>query len=107
MEKYGPNTEAVEALIEKVKTITPEQAKALEQVCDVSDDTSFQIAIRAIHDTCRSIPDEEKWRCCRDGANGVILDAVVGLIVKDLIFEDDFNTLYGPWASVMEEQGNE
>ena len=32
MSRYGPNTEAVEALIEKVKTITPEQAKAFAAV---------------------------------------------------------------------------
>ena len=29
MDKYGPNTKDIKALIEKIKTITPEQAEVL------------------------------------------------------------------------------
>ena len=33
------------------------------------------------------------------------LDAAIALVVKDLITPDQFDTLYGPWASVVGEDG--
>ncbi len=71
---YGPQTEAVEALLEQVKTITPGQLDR------------FAAAKRAVRD--------EVW----DAAS----DATLALVARDLITEEYFDILYGPWKSVME-----
>ena len=117
MNKYGPNTTQIEALLEKVKTITPEQAEALAIVWERSDNSADEwdeVWRRAIH---ASEGRRGEWEAACDaigmfrkrtyemGGHAVehaAWEAAAALVVKDLISEDDFNTLYGPWASVME-----
>ena len=127
MSSYGPNTEAVEALIKKVKTITPEQAEALAIVWDRSDNSADEwdgsnnsadewdeVWRRAIH---ASEGRRGEWEAAWDaigmfrkrtyemGGRAVehaAWEATAALVVKDLISKDDFHTLYNPWASVME-----
>ena len=49
---------------------------------------------------------EAAWVAVREAALEAALvavwDAVLVTVTKDLISEDDFNTLYGPWKEVME-----
>ena len=119
MSRYGPNTEAVEALIEKVKTITPEQAETLAIIWERSNNCAGEwdeVWMRAIHASeGRRGEWEAAWnaigmfrkRTYEMGGRAVecaAWEAAAALVVKDLISEDDFNILYGPWASVMEPQ---
>ena len=92
MDKYGPNSAQVEALLEKIKTITLEQAEALAAARDAARGAALGAARGAA------------LGAAQGAARGAALDAALVLVVKDLISEDDFNTLYGPWASVMEPQ---
>ena len=92
MNKYGPNSAQVEALLEKIKTITPEQAKALDAPWDAPWKAVWGAAWVAVREAALEAALVAVW------------DAVLVTVTKDLISEDDFNTLYGPWASVMEPQ---
>jgi hypothetical protein len=74
----GPNGETVAALIERARTITPDEAERLNAAWNAARDAARYAA----------------WYAARD--------ATLALVVKDLITPDQFNTLYGPWASVME-----
>ena len=116
MNKYGPNTTQIEALLEKVKTITPEQAEALAIVWDGSNNSADkwdEVWLRAIH---ASEGRRGEWEAAWDaigmfrkrtyemGGHAVehaAWEATAALVVKDLISEDDFNILYGPWKEVM------
>ncbi len=73
-DKYGPNTAEVEALIEEMRSLTPEQITRLDAALDAA--------------------WGEAWDAARD--------ALVALVVRDLITQEDFDSLYRPWASVME-----
>ena len=90
MNKYGPNTTQIEALLEKVKTITPEQAKALDAPWDAPWKAVWGAAWVAVREAALEAALVAVW------------DAVLVTVTKDLISEDDFNTLYGPWKEVME-----
>ena len=114
MSRYGPNTEAVEALIEKIKTITPEQAEKLFAAWNIITNPDLEIAMyEAVEDT-----NDEHWSDARQAAIeampsdasrawDTIWDALIALVVRGRVSEEYFDLLYGPWASVMEEQGNE
>ena len=115
--RYGPQTAEVKDLITKVKTITPEQAEALAIVWDRSDNSADEwdeVWMRAIKASGgRRAEWEAAWdaigmfrtRTYEMGGYAVehaAWEGTAALVVKDLISEEDFNTLYGPWAGVME-----
>ena len=112
MGKYGPQTAEVKKLIEKIKTITPEQAKALDAPWDAPWKAVWgavwTAAIGAGREAALEAALEAAWVAVRETAWDAgwvaVWDAVLVTVTKDLISEDDFNTLYGPWASVMEPQ---
>ncbi len=79
--EYGPNTAEVEALIEKIKTITPKQIDKLGAALGAARGEALGAAL------------------------GAALEAACALVVRDLISEEDFDLLYGPWKIVMEEEG--
>ena len=105
MSRYGPNTEAVEALIEKIKTITPEQVEA---VLDATWETGWNAALDAARNAALDVAWTATWAAARNAALDAAYDAarepVLVLVVKDLITPEQFDLLYGPWASVMEPQ---
>ncbi len=70
----GPNGEVVEAHIEKCKTVTPEQVDRLNAA----------------------------WGAARNAARNAAGNSALALLVRDLITPEQFDVLYGPWASVME-----
>ena len=76
---------AVAALIERAATITPEQAERL----------------RAARGAARGAA----WLAARGAAWGATATVAAALVVRDLISDEQFQVLYGPWASVMEGEG--
>ena len=86
---YGPQTIEIEALIEKIKCVTEKQAVELKSAWDANWNTAWEAA----------------WIIAREAARNAgrwaARDAVLALLVKDKISVEDFDTLYGPWKSVM------
>ena len=76
----GPHGEAVAALIERAEAIAPEDAKRLAAAwADAAAAAAWEAAAAA-------------------GAAA----AAWALVVRDLTTPEQFDILYGPWASVME-----
>jgi hypothetical protein len=110
----GPNGETVAALIERARTITPDEAERLNAAWNAARDAARSAARSAARYAVRSAARDAAWdaaryaawNAARDAARYAAWyaarDATLALVVKDLITPDQFNTLYGPWASVME-----
>jgi hypothetical protein len=107
----GPNGEAVAAHIEQCKTITPEQARQLDAAWFAARDAARN-AIAAGFAAWYAA--SAAWPAARDAARNAIAaqvaawpaayaawDAAFVLVVRDLITPEQFDRLYGPWASVM------
>ena len=95
--RYGPNTARVEALIETIETITPKQIDKLDAAWDAARDAALGAAWDAAWDAARGAALGAAW--------GAAWDAACALVVRDLISEEDFDLLYGPWKIVMEAEG--
>jgi len=108
--RYGPQTTAIENLINRVKYLTPEQVRALGD-----NDWKYNYGVRcAVRDELRNADREILWDktwCVAWAAGEDVLwgnsrniarDAILALFARDLISEADFNILYGPWAAVMD-----
>ena len=78
----GPNGEAVADLIERARHLTVDEIRGL---------VDARVAA---------------WDAARDAARAAAWDAAwaaaLALLVRDLITPEQFDLLYGPWASVME-----
>ena len=90
----GPNGEAVAAHIEQCKTITPEQGRQLDAAWFAARDAARDAAWFAARDAARDAAGYAAGFAARDAA--------LALVVRDLITPEQFDLLYGTWASVME-----
>jgi len=103
---YGPQTIEIEALIEKISNMPEKQAVELKSAWDANWNTAWEAAWIIAREAARNAG---RW-AARDAAHGAVWDsvaygaardAVLALLVKDKISAEDFDTLYGPWKSVM------
>lgn len=108
----------VETLIGRIKALTPEQSIALTEAWDNNEDVSVRMnawlhALQASEDGNRQREWKRAYRATTKASpRATILDwyeaqvvaweAVAALVVRDLLTTEDFDALYGPWASVME-----
>ena len=74
---FGPNGAKVAALIERAGRLTIDEERRLSAAWSAARDAA--------------------WYAARNAAR----NAALALVVQDLITEEHFNTLYGPWASVI------
>ncbi len=118
-QKYGPQTAEVEALFEQVRTITPEQARALSDAVVVRSkepwgvlDTA-RIALRGARreamwsealDVVRDALVDDVWGTVPEVAVVAVHDALAALLVRDQITPEQFDTLYAPWAWIVDER---
>ena len=108
----GPNGEAVAALIERAATITVEQAERLRAAADAAAgaaadaawDAARRAAADAAWDAAWGAAADAAWRAAAGAAADAAWDAALALVVRELISDEQFQVLYGPWASVMEAQ---
>ena len=101
----GPNGEAVAASIERCKTLTHDEAKRLDTAGAAAWDApwyaAWYAAWAASHGAARYAARYAAWYAAWDAAWYAAWDAARALMVKDLITPEQFEILYGPWASVM------
>ena len=90
--KYGPQTAEIEAIIERLKTMTVDEAKALAAAWYDDRTAAWKAAWYAA------------WYAAVDAARDAAWYAILALLVSDLITPEQFDLLYGPWASVMEKE---
>lgn len=119
---FGPNGEAVAALIERAKAITPDEVKLLNAAWYAAGYAARHAARYAARDAAwyaagdaaRGGAWDAAWYAARDAARvaawyaagvaaGVAAwDAANALVVRDRITPEQFDILYGPWRAVME-----
>ena len=100
----GPNGEAVVAHIERCWTITADQAQRLSAAWDAVRPAAWGAARDAARDAAWSAA----WDAVRSAVQPAVRpaawsaawDAALALVVRDLIPSEQFDILYGPWASV-------
>jgi hypothetical protein len=105
-QKYGPQTSEIEALVERIKTITLEQVRNLT---DAHSPSWFREA-RDARDaalskqwaTKRESAWSMEWESALSTAWMTVWDAILALTVRDLIAPWQFAILYAPWKSVMD-----
>ena len=81
----GPNGEAVAALIERARTLAPEEAQRLYAAWDAARYAAGDAAVDA----------------ARYAAGDAARYAAWALVVRDVITEKQFDLLYGPWRKVI------
>ena len=98
--KYGPQTAEIEAIIERLKTMTVDEVEALAAARDAARKAARTAAWKAARTAAWYAARDVAWDAAREAA----WDAILALLVKDLITPEQFDLLYGPWASVMEKE---
>ena len=99
-------TPEIEALIKKIGTVTTEEARALAAAWNAWDAwDAWAAAWAAVRNDALDVALDAAWNDAWNDAWAAAWDAVLALMVRDLISGDQFDVLYGPWASVMEVEG--
>ncbi|MHB1902621.1 MAG: hypothetical protein ACYCTG_00750 [Ferrimicrobium sp.] len=127
MGRFGPNTEAVEELIERVRRLTLDEARSLRATSNTRSDLEFDIygarneAYRVAKGVTRDETLQATWSSAWDNATdralvgdldvaeneawmvakSVARDALLALMYKDLISDAHFELLYDTWKSAM------
>jgi hypothetical protein len=89
MNKYGPNSPQVELFIERLKTLTIEEAKEIQLVRN-------EIYADAAWDAARFAAWDAVWNATQDAQ---------AIVVMDLITEEQFQILTEPFAEILAELG--
>jgi hypothetical protein len=103
---FGPQGDQVAGLIERSARLTRREREALKEEflaarSSPSSGRASSAAGDAVNESGRNAAEWVAWHAV--GRNRPSLpEALTALIVRDLISEEDFQALYGPWASVME-----
>jgi hypothetical protein len=127
----GPNGRELVALIERCQRLTADEAGSLAAARATVPDSAWDAAWNVVWDTAwntgratvRDVAWEAAWAvvraaavaagnaagaavgdAIRNAAWNVVRSAIVALCLRDVIAEEHFNTLYGPWASVIDSQ---
>jgi hypothetical protein len=96
----GPNGEAAVAHIERCKTITADEAARLCAARNAAWDAAWDAAWNAARNAARNAAGDAAGDAAWDAAWDAARDAAAALVVRDLITPEQFDLLYGPWASV-------
>ena len=99
----GPNGEAVAALIERAAKLTLDERYRLDAAWNAERYETRYAAWHAERDVARDVAWDVAWEAARDAAYRAMRDAVMALVVRDLISEEYFNALCGPWQEVLGE----
>lgn len=107
MSAYGPNSEAVAALIERARRLTADKEWSLSVAWEAG--TERWQAARAAAREAAWDARREAWAAARAAtpwnaawaAAGAVEDAALALVVRDLIIPAQFEVLYGPWREVV------
>lgn len=92
-EALGPQGEEVAALIERCGTLTVDELERLA--------VAWVAARAAAWSAARDAAWDAAWVAARVAAWG---DAALALVTRDLISQEHFDTLYGPWAQVIDKE---
>ena len=119
---FGPNGDAVVAMLNAINTLSPREFSLCGYDWDDNEldalDSGGQLAAvngrlgawngawvaaeQAVLCRVWEIMPGERWGAVCDNARRTLRDAVLAIVVRDLIDVDDFQSLYGPWERTMD-----
>ena len=119
---FGPNGEAVIPLLERCRTLTPDEIDRLDAAWYSARNAAWYSAWNAAGNAARNSARNAAWNAAgnaawnsawnaagnaardaaRNAAGNAAWNAAGALVVRDLITPEQFDLLHGPWASVME-----
>ena len=108
-EALGPQGEYVAALIDRASRLTVEELDGLDAAwcaaryatMDAARDVARSAARDAARSAARYAAGYAAWDAAGGTAGGTAEDAAMGLVMRDLISTDHYDTLTKPWASVI------
>ena len=112
-EKYGPQTEQVEALIIKIRSLTDEQRDALHETSREWDtiiarwkwDADYHVALRLSSCRTQDLMLDEAWETIPDMEWDEIWIAVWALVIRDQIGDEftqkHYDLLTTPWRTTI------
>jgi hypothetical protein len=105
-ELFGPQGEAVAALIARARTITNAEAKKLYAAWDAAWYAAWFAAVDAAVDAARVAAWSAAWNATSDAAWDVTRHAAGALILRDIVgtngwTQDAYDLLTSPWAKVI------
>jgi hypothetical protein len=106
-EEHGHQTEAIRALISRVRQLTPGEVTALGAAWERSVSTQRDAAVHAVlavQSDARAVR-AVIWRVVPDdtgyATRYAVVDAALALVARGLIPDDAYDALTGPWAEVI------
>ena len=112
-EALGPQVSEVAALIEKAQVLTPDQLDTMDAAWEAARNAARNATWEAARDAARDAARNAAWVAARSAARkavrmaawdaswGAVLATVLAVLVRDLITPKQYDTLTGPWRSVM------
>jgi len=118
--EYGPNTVAVQTILDRVKTLTPDEMERMYDVWGGSSigepwDVAWDVAAHAartttrvdgvnaarfaVHNTMMATTDDTTDPSHREAAAASAGEAVLAEATRDLISEEHYNLLMAPWRA--------
>jgi hypothetical protein len=94
---FGPQWEAVVALVRRAAILTPDEGEALRAARDAARDAGRVAAWVAARDAAW----DAAWNAARDAALDAAGDAAGALVVRDVLAPEHYATLTRPWVSVI------
>ena len=97
---YGPNTEAVQSIIDRIPTLTEDECKQLTAAWEAAYDAAWEAAYGATWGAARVAAWYAAWDTARDAAYGAAIDAAWGA-ARDAVLATvtyDLATIDGPYT---------
>lgn len=101
----GPNGPQVARMIEQARHLTEDQVVAIEAAWEAAWEAAREAARDAAREAARdaagAAAGAAAWDAAWDGAWDTAWDAAWAAVVRDLISDEHYQALAGPWESVM------
>src|SRR3990167_5976656 len=101
----GPHGQEVAALIERARRLTTGEATRLAAARDAARDAAWGAAWDAARGAALGAAWDAAWDATRGAARGAAWgaawDAATALVARDLVSQELFDALYGPWRAVI------
>ena len=100
-EVFGPQGVQVVELLNRCASLTAGEGRQMVAARSAAMDAARDAVRSAVRDAVRSAVRSAAWDAARSAAWDAVRDAAFALVVRDLISEEHYATLTGPWASVI------
>jgi len=106
--EFGPNTAAVQAILDRAAQLTPDEVEKIGVALDSDGDVMYAVEYavwESIRDTARytawRATLREAWNAASGPPRGAVTCAALAEVTRDLISQDHYNLLMAPWRAAV------